>query len=155
MKPLRQSPGFSLVETLVAMFIFILAVGVLSQAAANALRAISNMSIEDGSENNFQFMRDVVLTISDTDSLGLGGDIETPTGGSGHWDAETETTDTPDFFKVTLKMRISGKGEDKAESGSETLYLLRPQWSETDVRSAAMNSIHEALPSVRTQQNWP
>lgn len=155
MKPLRHTPGFSLVETLVAMFIFILAVGVLSQAAANAVRAISNMTIEDGSENNFQFLRDVVLTISDTDSLGIGGDVETPTGGSGHWDAETETTDTPDFFKVKLSLRISGKGDDKAESTTETLYLLRPQWSETDARSAAMSSIHENLPSIRTQQNWP
>lgn len=155
MKSLRHTPGFSLVETLVAMFIFILAVGVLSQAAANAIRAISNMSIEDRTENNFQFVRDVVLTISDTDSLGLGGDVATPTGGSAHWDAETETTSTPDFFKVTLKINISGKGEDKAESGTETLYLLRPQWSETEVRSAAMSTIHENLSGVRTQQNWP
>ncbi len=155
MKSPRQQPGFSLVETLVAMFIFILAVGVLSQAAANAIRAISNMEIEDSSDNNFQFIRDVVLTISDTDSLGLGGDVQTPTGGSGHWDAETETTDTPDFFKLKLTMRISGKGEDKAETATETLYTLRPQWSQTDVRSAAMSSIHENLSSVRTQQNWP
>ncbi|MGH8335842.1 MAG: type IV pilus modification PilV family protein [Gammaproteobacteria bacterium] len=155
MKPARHSPGFSLVETLVAMFIFILTVGVLSQSAANAIRAISTMEITEGSDVNFQFMRDVVLTISDTQTLGIGGDVATPTGGSGRWDAETETTDTPDLFKLKLTMRISGKNDEKAEDATELLYVLRPQWSQTDERSALMNSIHQNLPNVRTQQNWP
>ncbi|HVU36876.1 MAG TPA: prepilin-type N-terminal cleavage/methylation domain-containing protein [Opitutales bacterium] len=155
MKPPRHHAGFSLVETLVAMFIFILAIGVLSESAANAIRAISSMTIEDGSENNFQFLRDVMLTVSDTDSLGLGGEVATPTGGQGHWDAETETTDTPDYFKINLKMSISGKGDVKAETATETLYVLRPQWSQTQDRQESMNTIHDALPNIRTQQNWP
>jgi len=157
MTPPRPSSGFSLVETLVAMFIFVLAVGVLSQAANNAIYAISRMEITEGSEVDYQFVRDVVLTISDTDTLGMGGDVATPTAGQAHWDAETETTDTPDFFKVTLKISLAGDEAEKisADSATETMYLLRPQWSQTEDRSALLNSIHDALPNVRTQQSWP
>ncbi len=157
MKPSRQPSGFSLVETLVAMFIFMLAIGVLAQAANNAIWAISRSEIADGSEGNYQFIRDVVLTISDTDSLGVGGDVPTPTGGTGHWDAETETTETPDFFKITLTMSLSGDEEAniKPESATEEVYVLRPQWSLTEDRSALLTAIHDALPNVRTQQTWP
>ena len=155
MKTPRHPAGFSLVETLVAMFIFVLAVGVLSEAANNAIYAISRMEITDTNDVNWQFIRDVVLTISDTDSLGQGGDVPTPTGGDGHWQAETESTDTPDFFKLTLSMNIDGNNTVKPESSTETFYVLRPQWSETQDRSTLQSTIHDALPDVRTQQAWP
>jgi len=138
------------------MFIFIMAVGVLAEAANNALNAISLMEVKEGTERDYQFVRDQVLTISDTDSLSLGGDVQTPTAGSGHWDlVESETTDTPDLFKVTLSISLSGNDDVPAETSNETLMLLRPQWSDTEVRATSLSDIEGNLQSVRTQQAWP
>jgi len=154
--PCHRRRGFSLVETLVAMFIFMLAVGVLASAANNAITALTLMEIKEGTERDYQFVRDQVLTISDTDSLGLGGDVDTPSGGRAHWDlVESETTDTPDLFKVTLNVSLSGNGDVPAESGNETLMVLRPQWSDTEVRATSLSDIEGNLQGVRTQQPWP
>jgi type II secretory pathway pseudopilin PulG len=148
--------GFSLVETLVAMFIFFLAIGVLSEAAANALNALSALEITEGSERDFQFVRDQFLTISDTDSLGMGGDVQTPNAGDAHWDlVDSETTDTPDLFTCTFSISLSGNGDVPAQSENETIMMLRPQWSDTEVRSDDLGAIEANLQSIRTEQPWP
>ncbi len=138
------------------MFIFMLAVGVLAEAANNAITAISLMEIKEGNERNLQFVRDQILTISDTDSLSMGGDVETPTAGTGHWDmVESETLDTPDLFKVTVAISLSGNEDVPAETDTEVLMLLRPQWSDTEVRATDLSDIEGNLQSVRTEQPWP
>lgn len=138
------------------MFIFMLAVGVLAEAANNAINAISLMEIKEGSERDYQFVRDQILTISDTDSLSMGGDVATPSSGDAHWDlVESDTEDTPDLFQVTVAISLSGNGDVPASSETEVLMLLRPQWSDTDVRSTDLSDIEGNLQSVRTEQPWP
>jgi type II secretory pathway pseudopilin PulG len=154
--PHHSHRGFSLVETLVAMFIFMLAVGVLAEAANNAISAISLMEVREGTARDVQFVRDQVLTISDTDSLSMGGDVATPSAGSAHWDlVESETTDTPDLFQVTLNITLAGNEDVPAENDTETIMLLRPQWSDTEVRATDLSDIEGNLQNVRTQQPWP
>ena len=157
MKTRRHSrPGFSLVETLVAMFIFMLAIGVLSEAMTNALMAISSLEINEGRERDIQFVRDQVLTISDTDSLGMGGDVATPDAGQAHWDlVESQTTDTPYLMDIKISISLSGNGDIPAETQTEEMYILRPQLADTDEVSAQFNDIDGALQNVRTQQAWP
>jgi len=155
MKRLRTQPGFSLVETLIAIMIFILTIGVLAQSLSIALNAIANMEITEGREHDYAFVRDQVLTISDTQSLSLGGDVPTPSAGQGHWDAETETTETPDLFQVTLNITLAGDNGVQPESSNQTVFLLRPQWSETDQRASLLSDIHDNLSRIRTQQTWP
>jgi hypothetical protein len=138
------------------MFIFIMAVGVLAEASSNALLALSNLEITEGRDRDYQFVRDQVLTISDTDSLGLGGDVQTPNAGNAHWElVESQTMDTPDLFTVTLSIALSGNGDVPAETSNQTLVVLRPQWSDTEVRSTDLSDIESALQNVRTQQVWP
>ncbi len=155
MKRAHTQSGFSLVETLVAIMIFIVTVGVLAQSLSIALNAIANMEITQGREHDYQFVRDQVLTISDTQSLSLGGDAQTPNAGQAHWDAETETTETPDLFQLTLKISLDGTSGVPPESSNQTVYVLRPQWSETDDESSLLSDIHDNLGRIRTQQAWP
>ena len=135
MKRPSNRSGFSLVETLVAIMIFILTVGVLAQSLSIALNALANMEITDGREHDYAFVRDQVLTISDTQTLSLGGDAQTPNGGQGHWEAETVTTETPDLFQLNLNITLEGSGDVQPDSSNQTLFLERPQWSETDDQS--------------------
>ncbi len=155
MKIPRHHPGFSLVETLVAMFIFILAVGVLAESASIAINGLVNLEIKEGRERDYQFVRDQILTISDTDSLSMGGRVQTPSGDAEWQLVETETTVTPDFFHITVNITLSGNEEMPADSATQSYYVLRPSLSQTDDRSADLSSIHDNLVSVRTSQNWP
>jgi type II secretory pathway pseudopilin PulG len=159
MKRAHTQAGFSLVETLVAIMIFILTVGVLAQSLSIALNAIANMEIQEGHEHDFQFVRDQVLTISDTQSLSLGGQVQTPEGGQGTWAAETETTETPDLFQLNLNITLEGgdasNGGLPADSANETIYVERPAFSETDDESNLLSNIHDNLSTIRTQQAWP
>ena len=156
MKSPRHHAGFSLVETLVAMFIFILAAGVLAESASIMINGLANLEIKEGRERDYQFVRDQVLTISDTDSLSMGGRVATPSAGDGEWQVvETQTTDTPDFFQLTINITLSGNGDVPPDSATQTLMLLRPQWSQTDERAANLSAIHDNLVNIRTQQTWP
>jgi type II secretory pathway pseudopilin PulG len=156
MKPNRSEAGFSLVETLVALVLFILAIGVLGQAMNNAMRAINILEVTEGRQRDYAFVRDQVLTISDTDAFNAGGDVVTPEAGQAHWQVvETETTATPDLFQVQLSVTLDGQDTIPSESGNQTLYLLRPQWSDPDDRSTLLSGIHDDLAKVRTEQNWP
>ncbi len=156
MKSTRHHAGFSLVETLVAMFIFILAVGVLAESASIAINGLVNYEIKEGRERDYQFVRAQILTISDTDSLSMGGRVGTPTAGDAEWQlVETQTTDTPDFFQLTVNITLSGNADVPPESATQTMMVLRPQWSQTDDRAASLSTIHDGLSNWRTQQSWP
>lgn len=153
----RHTPGFSLVETLIALVLFILAIGVLAEAANNALLAINLMEVKEGNENNFAFVREAVLTLSDTELLQAGGQVMTPSAGNAIWSAESETTNTPDLFAITLSVTLAGD-EDQSlppESANETIYAERPLWSDADDRSASLSSWHDALQAARTTRPWP
>jgi type II secretory pathway pseudopilin PulG len=155
MKRAPLKPGFSLVETLVAMSIFIVTVGVLAQALTNALTSISAMEITQGHEHDYQFVRDQVLTISDTQSLSLGGQVQTPDGGQAEWTAETITTETPDLFQLNLNITLAPTDGEPTESANETVFVERPAFSDTDDSSDLMSEIHDNLSPIRTQQSWP
>jgi type II secretory pathway pseudopilin PulG len=156
MKIPRHHAGFSLVETLVAMFIFILAVGVLAESASIAINGLVSYEIKEGSDRDFQFVRDQVLTISDTDSLSMGGRVQTPNAGDGEWQlVESQTTDTPDFFQITINITLSGNDSVPPQSATQSMMVLRPQWSQTDQRSDLESAIHDNLANWRTQQSWP
>jgi hypothetical protein len=155
MKPARPSSGFSLVETLVALVLFLMAISMLAQAANNALVNLNIMEVKEGNENDYAFVRQQVETISDTQTLGDGGDVMTPDAGNGHWDAVTATTNTPDIINLQLTIALAGDGDVPAETSNITMLLLRPQMADTDQRATLMSQIHTNLASARTQQVWP
>jgi hypothetical protein len=151
----RTVSGFSLVETLVAMVIFILAVGVLAEAANNTLWLLNLMEVKEGRENDYAFVRDQILVKTSTDDLFVGGEVETPDAGRAKWSVGTETTNTPDLFKLDLSITLPGEGDIPGETSNETIYVLRPQWSKTEDRASLLDAMHGNLSNVRTNQAWP
>ena len=125
----RQRPGFSLAETLIALVIFMLAIGVLGSAANSALTSLNTLNLTEGRDRDTAFVRDQVLTITDTDTLSTGGNAQTPNAGLGQWTADYTPTQVADLFIVNITITLPGEGDVKPETDLETLYLLRTQWS--------------------------
>jgi hypothetical protein len=155
MNPSRQRPGFSLAETLIALVIFMLAIGVLGSAANSALTSINTLTINEGQQRDLTFVRDQVLTVTDTDTLSTGGSAPTPNAGLATWTADYTPTQIADLFVVNITISLPGDGDTPAQTVPETLYLLRTPWSQTQDRSTLLQSAHDNLQKYRQSQQWP
>jgi len=153
----RRQSAFTLPETLVALALFVLAIGGLAQAANNALRTLEIMDVKEGREQEFAFVRRALLAQSattDIDTFTQGGTMQTKTG-EAQWTAAVEPTTTADLFKVTMGIELPSDGAVEEEKQSNIYYLLRPSWSVADDRSTILQDRKEALAKVRTTQVWP
>ena len=148
--------GFTLTEVLVALVLFVLATSVLASSVNNAIRALETLEIRDGTEQDYRFVRSQIFTISDLTTFEQGGQIQTPDAGQAQWSANVTPTQTADLFQVQLTINLAGEGEVKPESDTRTYYLLRPGWTQdpTD-RTTALQTFHDNLAKVRTNQQWP
>jgi len=151
----RQRPGFSLAETLIALVIFMLAIGVLGEAANSALTSINTLTINEGQERDLTFVRDQILTITDTDTLSTGGSAPTPSAGTATWTADYTATQVADLFVVNATISLPGGDGVAAQTVPETLYLLRTPWSQAQDRSTLLQSAHDNLQKYRQTQQWP
>ena len=127
--------AFSLIEVMLAVALFAVAVTVLSQSFLNGLVPLALFKKQRSVEQDVRFVRRQVLSIKDRKELEEGGEIETATSGLAQWEAEIEQAGVIDLHKVTLTIRFAETEGHKAQTVSHTHYLLRPLWSEPDERS--------------------
>jgi len=152
MKPRkRKSAAFTLMEVTLATAIFGVALVMLTSAFANALTAMNSMRREADDEPMFRFLRSKIITVPDLDNFEQGEELYLPDGDNAHWSAEVEPTTIADLFRVRLTMAIDRLDDTKSLTRTETLYLLRPTWSESDERADIIEEATRALESSRRQ----
>jgi hypothetical protein len=83
-----------------------------------------------------------------------GDEYETVHSGEASWEAQVVPTNVVDLFQVELSMRFSEPPEGLVADYTETLYLLRPTWSESDERSDLLQDKREALEDTRRDFNF-
>ena len=83
-----------------------------------------------------------------------GDEYETVHSGEASWKAQVVPTNVVDLFQVELSMRFSEPPEGLIDDYTETLYLLRPTWSESDERSELLQYKSEALEDTRRDYNF-
>lgn len=141
--------GFSLIEVVVALAIFAMAAVVLTDTFVNALLARERGEGNDARNRDIRAVRMQLLLEPDREAAEDGETYETLSSGSANWEAEIEPTDVVDLFKVQFRIEFSEAQEDQEKSYSETLYLLRPTWSESDERSNLLQEKKDALEHSR------
>lgn len=150
----RARPGLSLIETLIALAIFVVAGAMLMESCANALRSLDAVKERDNREQLFRFAIRQIILIADRDEFESGGDIKTVDEQEVTWSSSIEETNIVDLFKVELTLAHSEEksfGSTLEEEGRvETLYLLRPDWSDPGDREALLEEKTEALESARS-----
>lgn len=150
----RRVTAFTLVEVLIAVAIFGMAASVLMSAFVNALQSRERAAKYDLLNADIRAVRMQLLLEPMLEDAEDGNEYETVHSGEASWEAQVEPTDVVDLFQVGLSIRFSEPPEGLAADYSETLYLLRPTWSESDERSKLLYDKREALEDTRRDFNF-
>jgi len=125
----RRSRGFTLLEVLVALSIFALAVVVLGSTYLNVLNSYEAVSRGVQIGEDFAFARQLVLNEPDREKLEEGGQFDTAGGQRADWRVVIESTNVADLFNVTFTCEIADPTRPEPERVVQTFRLLRPTWS--------------------------
>jgi prepilin-type N-terminal cleavage/methylation domain-containing protein len=131
-----REAGFTLIEVIVALALFALAATVLASAYVNVLDATERVKSDQAFEQDIALVREQVLLETDRKKVEEGGDV--PTAGNG--DATWQATVTPsemvaDLFRVDFEVTFNQPDKNPSERKvTQTLWLLRPDWSEPTER---------------------
>jgi general secretion pathway protein I len=124
--------GFTLLEVLVSLVIFAVATVALAAAYINVLNAYDVVGRGNVRDEDVRFARAQLLAEADREKAEEGADFAAASdNGRVVWRSEIEPTTTADLFRVTFTCEVT---ENNAATPSrpvvQTLFLLRPTWSE-------------------------
>ena len=153
--PNRRPPGagFSLIEVVIAVAIAGLAFIVLTETFFNVLLTLEGLESESDYQKDVRFVRREIIRIAERDELEAGGEITTLDLGEARWEAEVEALDIVDLFKVDLEIEFENPvGEEILYR--ETLYLLRPTWSDPIESSAILSEARDRIEDQNLRRDW-
>jgi general secretion pathway protein I len=149
MSPRRTVYGFSLIEVVVALALFAMASVVLTSTFVNALLAREHGQSNDIRNADIRAVRMQLLLEPNIEDAEDGDRYETFENGTANWEASIEPTNVVDLFQVQLRIDFSEPQEGSDATHMETLYLLRPTWSESDERSQLLQDKKDDLQDSR------
>ncbi|MFO8027969.1 MAG: type II secretion system protein [Opitutales bacterium] len=146
---LRCRAAFTLIEVLIALTVFAMASTYLMSTFVNALSARERSVSDDVLHADIRAVRMQLLLEPNIEDAEDGGDYPTLNHGEARWQALIEPTGIVDLFEVELSMEFTEPPEDGPDRYLETLYLLRPTWSEADERSDLLEDKRRELERSR------
>jgi len=150
----KSVAAFTLVEVLIAVAIFAMAASVLMSAFVNALLSRERAVQYDLLNADIRAVRMQLLLEPNLEDAEDGDEYETVHSGEASWEAQVVPTNVVDLFQVELSIRFSEPPEGLVADYTETLYLLRTTWSESDERSDLLQDKREALEDTRRDFNF-
>lgn len=120
--------AFTLIEVLVALAIFAMAVVMLGSAYLNVLNSYEVVSRGVQINEDFAFARQQVLDEPDRKKIEEGGEFDTVGGRRARWRAEIESSTLADVYRVTFTCEISDPARPEPDTQTQTFLLLRPTW---------------------------
>jgi general secretion pathway protein I len=130
MRHRRARWGFTLVEVLVALAVFMMMAIVLGASYINILHAYDLAGRAVVKDEDVRFARASLLAEADRDAAERGARFDGVNGRQVNWNATIEPTTTADLFLVTFSCEVSGPEQPKPETVTEVFRVLRPTWSE-------------------------
>lgn len=137
--------AFTLLEVVLATAIFGTSVIILTEAFVNAMTSLSKLRRESGDAPIVRYVRGLVITVPDRDSFEQGDELYLPGDAEATWTALVEDTAVADLFRVKLTIDIVRPAEDYSATHEQTLYLLRPTWSDADDRRRLLDEVQLRL----------
>jgi general secretion pathway protein I len=131
MSPLhRHRRGFTLIEVLIALGIFMMMAVVLGMSYVNILNAYEIASQSVMRDDDVRFARAALLAEADRELVERGAEFDSGGGRKVKWRATIEPTGTADLFAVLFTCEISSPELSKPLITEEYFRVLRPTWSE-------------------------
>jgi len=140
----KRTTGFSLIEVLVALTLFAIAVSAFTQSTFYALSSLQILQAAPTQDLDLQFVRERVLQIEDKEKAEDGGTIETLNSGEATWSTTIDPTDIVDLYKLVLTVEFKGTNELKEHKAEQTLYVFRKKWTSAADRKKAIKEKKEA-----------
>lgn len=150
----RSRAAFSLIEVVIAVAIFGMAASVLMSAFTNALLARERGVSNDLLNADIRAVRMQLLLEPDIEAAEDGDTYETLSSGLASWEARIEPMNVVDLFRVEFRIEFSDPPEDLPPDYVETLFLLRPTWSQSDERSDLLQDKRDELESQRRRLSF-
>ena len=124
----RATRAFTLLEVLVALCIFAMAVVVLGSAYMNVLNTYEVVSRGMQINEDFAFARQQVLNEPDRKKLEQGGEFDTANGRRVRWSVDIQSSTVADVYQVTFTCEVSDPARPEPDKQVQTFMLLRPTW---------------------------
>jgi len=152
-RPATTRKGFSLIEVIIAIAIAGIAFMVLTQTFVNILQTLDSLESKSDREKHIRFVRSVVIAEPELDEFESGDSIETLDFGTATWFADVEPTGVVDLFRANLEIEFDNP-DGEPFTYSETLYLLRPTWSDPIERSSLLTDIQQEIEEQARRRDW-
>lgn len=146
---MKRTSGFTLIEVVIALAIFSTFAVYLTSAFVNALMAREFGNNNQLFEGDIRTVRMQLLLEDNRDDAEDGDEVDTLNSGTASWRAVIEETNIIDLFQVGLEIEFLDPPEGTEGTYKETLYLLRPTWSESDDRETLLEDKRDALRDSR------
>lgn len=148
-----RKAGFSLIEVVVAVAIAGIAFFMLTETFFNVLLTLESLESESDYQKDVRFVRREIIQIADRDELEDGGEITTLDLGEARWYATVEALDVVDLFRLELEIEFENPEGDPIEY-TETLYLLRPTWSDPIESSSILSEARDRIEEQNLRRDW-
>ena len=143
--------GFSLIEVLVALGIFMMMAVVLGTSYINILNAYELAGRSVVRDEDVRFARAMLLAEAEREVAERGARFEGLNGRQVSWTAVIEPTNTADLFTVTFTCEITAPELAKPEVVTDVFRVLRPTWSEPADRDRLRNDAKTRITQIQQE----
>jgi prepilin-type N-terminal cleavage/methylation domain-containing protein len=143
------SRGFTLLEVLAALMIFLMAAVVLASSYINVLNGYDLAQRANARNEDIEFARAQLLAEPDHDKAEQGGEFDSANGRQVSYHAQIDPTQTADLFAVAFTCEINDPSAKKPETVTENFMVLRPSWSDPTKRTTLMEAAKEQIDKIQ------
>ncbi len=126
----KSNQGLTIIEVMLSLALFGVAVTTFTAAYLNIINAISAIHVDQAYEQDMSMIRLDAFSSVLVEDLEEGGEVFTGSHGEASWRVEYEPTLVADLFRVSLLVEIFDKEKDEMKEVEEVHYLTRPTWSD-------------------------
>lgn len=136
--------GFSLIECLVAIGLFGIAVAVLMMSVSNLMHAISPHDESAEMRFRYEYVMRCVREAPTREAIARGGDLTTPDGVAIRWRGRVEPAETADLHRLTVEFTPNTPDMKPATTTLHAL-VLNPKWSDPAERESRLSKQREQI----------
>ena len=143
------SRGFTLLEVLISLMIFVMAAVVLGSSYINVLNGYDLAQRANARTEDIEFARAQLLAEPDSDKAEQGGEYDSTNGRHVSWHAQIDPTQTVDVFSVAFTCEINDPSAHGPDTVTENFMALRPTWSDPTKRTTLLEAAKEQIEKMQ------
>jgi prepilin-type N-terminal cleavage/methylation domain-containing protein len=146
----KMRRGFTIIEVMLALALFGVAVTTFTAAYLNIINAIAAIQVDQAYEQDLSMIRLAAFSRVLVEDVEEGGEVFTGSHGEASWKVEYEPTLVADLFRVRLLMEVLDKEKGEMKEVEEVHYLTRPTWSDPVERAELRAETRDRLLAKQT-----